>query len=318
MNFKTKVTELLNIEYPIVEGGMVWAGGVKLAISVSEAGCLGTLGGGAFSDEESLISSIQTIKSSTIKPFALNIPMIYSHADMLVEIAIAQSVPIVITSGGDPSKYTNYLKKNGIITLHVISTVGQSLKAINAGVDAVICEGSEAGGHNGRDEITTISLIPQIAKKISIPIIAAGGIATGEQMLASFVLGADAVQIGTLFASSEESSAHPNYKKMIIESEDTSTIMTSRRNSPVRVLKNSFSKKMINWDYSNLSKEEINDKIGRGRSMQGILMGDIDNGILLAGQSSALIQRVEPVSQQINNLIKEMIQSFDRIKHYFN
>ncbi len=316
MSFKTKITELLEIQYPIIEGGMVWAGGTKLAIAVSEAGCLGTLGG-AFLDEESIKNSIKIIKNETKKPFALNIPMIYSHTEMLVESAISQSVPIVITSGGDPQKYTAYLKQHGIKTLHVVATVGQSLKALNAGVDAIICEGSEAGGHNGREEISTLSLVPQVAKKVSIPVVVAGGIVTGEQMLASFILGAQGVQIGTLFASSEESATHPNYKRMIVESEDTSTIMTSRRSSPVRVLKNSFSKKMINWDYSNLLKEEINDKIGRGRSMQGILMGDIENGILLVSQSSGLIQRVEPVSQQVKNLINEMILSFERVKGFF-
>jgi enoyl-[acyl-carrier protein] reductase II len=312
--YKTKITELLNIKYPIIEGGMVWAGGENLALAVSKNGGLGTIAGGSCLSENDLQNKIDFVKNNTNKPYAINIPMIYPHADMLAEITLKNKVPVVITSAGNPNKYTSLFKKAGIKVLHVVANEKFAIKSQEAGVDAVIAEGVEAGGHNGQDELTSLVMIPNIVKKLNIPIIAAGGIATGEQILAMLVLGASAVQLGTIFAASKESDSHLNYKKEIIQSGDNSTILTGRRLSPVRALKNEFSKKILMWEYSSLTNEEILKKIGTGGSYRGIIEGDIINGTPLAGQSSVLVNELLSVDEIFYKLLKEFNNSLDKIR----
>lgn len=312
--YKTEITKLLNIKYPIIEGGMVWAGGENLALAVSENGGLGTIAGASCLSQKDLISKIDYLKNNTNKPFAVNIPMIYPHADMLAETCLKYKVPIVITSAGNPKKYTQTFKNNGIKVLHVIANEKFALKAEEAGVNAIIAEGVEAGGHNGQDELTSFVMLPNIVKKVTIPVVVAGGIATGEQILASFVLGASAVQLGTIFAASKESDSHINYKNAIINSKDNSTILTGRRLAPVRALKNDFSRKILSWEYSNLSNENILKNIGHGGSYKSIIEGDIINGTPLAGQSSALINKLLSVNEIFENLKNEFNRAVNKLQ----
>jgi len=312
--YKTKITEILNIKYPIIEGGMVWAGGKELALAVSQNGGLGTIAGGSCLSEQDLQNKIDFVKKHTDKPFAVNIPMIYPHADMLADISLRNKVPVVITSAGNPKKYTKTLKDAGIKVIHVVANEKFALKAQEAGVDIIVAEGVEAGGHNGQDELTTLVLITNIAKRVKIPVVAAGGIATGEQILAMFALGASGVQLGTLFATSKESSSHINYKNAIINSNDNSTVLTGRRLAPVRALKNDFSNKVLSWEYSDITNEELMKKIGHGGSYKGIIEGDIVNGTPLAGQSSALIHKLLSVEEIFNKLNKEFENGVKNIK----
>ena len=313
--YKTKITEILNIKYPIIEGGMVWAGGERLALAVSSNGGLGTIAGASCLSEGDLQNKIDYLKNNTDKPFAVNIPMIYPHADMLVELVLKNKVPVVITSAGNPKKYTKAFKEAGIKVIHVVANLKFALKAQEAGVDIIIAEGVEAGGHNGHDELTSFVMIPNIVKNVNIPVVAAGGIATGEQILAMFILGAEGVQVGTLFASSEEADAHINYKNAIINSKDNSTVLTGRRLAPVRALKNDFSKQVLSWEYSDLTDKEIMAKIGHGGSYKAIIEGDIVNGTPLAGQSSALIHDILSVKDIFNKLNKEFTDGVNKIKN---
>jgi len=312
--YKTKITQLLNIKYPIIEGGMVWAGGEKLALAVSESGGLGTIAGASCLSKDDLISKINYLKDNTNNPFAVNIPMIYPHADMLAEVSLEYGVPVVITSAGNPKKYTKTFKKAGIKVMHVVANEKFALKAEMAGVDVIIAEGVEAGGHNGHDELTTLVMIPNIVSKVNIPVVAAGGIVTGAQILAMLVLGAEGVQLGTIFAASKESDSHLNYKNAIINSKDNSTILTGRRLAPVRALKNEFSQKILSWEYSDLTNEEILKNIGNGGSYKGIIEGDIVNGTPLAGQSVALIEQVLSVEDIFNNLKEDFYRGLNRLK----
>ena len=313
--FKTELTEFLGLEYPVIEGGMVWAGGEKLALAVSKEGGLGTIGGASCKADKELLEKINFIRENTSNPFAVNIPMIYPHADTLAEICLKEKVPIVITSAGNPKKYTQTFKDKGIKVIHVVANEKFALKAQDAGVDAIVVEGVEAGGHNGQDEITTFVSVPNIVRRVNIPVIAAGGIATGEQILAMHVLGAQAVQIGTLFASSKESDAHINYKMAIIEAKDNSTVLTGRRLSPVRALKNEFSNKILSWEYSDLTNEEIIKNIGKGGSYKGIIEGDVVNGTPLAGQSVALIDSVMSVREIFDKLKLEFDNALKNLNY---
>ncbi len=312
--YKTKITKLLNIKYPIIEGGMIWAGGESLAIAVSENGGLGTIAGASCLSPKDLISKVNYLKSNTNKPFAVNIPMIYPHADMLAEVCLNYKVPVVITSAGNPKKYTQTFKKSGIKVLHVVANEKFAIKSEEAGVDAIIAEGVEAGGHNGQDELTTFVMLPNIVKKVTIPIVIAGGIATGEQILASFALGASGVQLGTIFAASKESDSHINYKNAVINSKDNSTTLTGRRLAPVRALKNDFSQKILSWEYSDLSNENILKNIGHGGSYKAIIEGDIINGTPLAGQSSALINELLSVNEIFDNLKNEFNRAVNKLQ----
>ncbi len=299
-----RLTELFKIKYPIIQGGMIWCSGWELASAVSNCGGLGLLGSGSMYPDV-LRDHIKKCKKSTNKPFGVNIPLLYPNVDEHIKIIIEEKVKIVFTSAGNPKKYTQFLKDNGITVVHVIANQKFALKCIDAGVDAIVAEGFEAGGHNGIDEITTMCLIPQIKSIIDIPLIAAGGIGSGAAMLASMCLGADGVQIGSLFAASKESSAHENFKSKIIDSKLGDTQLTLKELTPVRLLKNEFYDKIQNAYKSNASKEELINLLSKGRSKKGMFEGDMKNGELEIGQISASIKNILSVKEIINNLINE-------------
>ena len=299
-----RLTELFKIKYPIIQGGMIWCSGWELASAVSNCGGLGLLGSGSMYPDV-LRDHIKKCKKSTNKPFGVNIPLLYPNVDEHIKIIIEEKVKIVFTSAGNPKKYTQFLKDNGITVVHVIANQKFALKCIDAGVDAIVAEGFEAGGHNGIDEITTMCLIPQIKSIIDIPLIAAGGIGSGGAMLASMCLGADGVQIGSLFAASKESSAHENFKSKIIDSKLGDTQLTLKELTPVRLLKNEFYDKIQNAYKSNASKEELINLLSKGRSKKGMFEGDMKNGELEIGQISASIKNISSVKEIINNLMHE-------------
>ena len=299
-----RLTELFKIKYPIIQGGMIWCSGWELASAVSNCGGLGLLGSGSMYPDV-LRDHIKKCKKSTNKPFGVNIPLLYPNVDEHIKIIIEEKVKIVFTSAGNPKKYTQFLKDNGITVVHVIANQKFALKCIDAGVDAIVAEGFEAGGHNGIDEITTMCLIPQIKSIIDIPLIAAGGIGSGGAMLASMCLGADGVQIGSLFAASKESSAHENFKSKIIDSKLGDTQLTLKELTPVRLLKNEFYDKIQNAYKSNASKEELINLLSKGRSKKGMFEGDMKNGELEIGQISASIKNILSVKEIINNLMNE-------------
>ena len=299
-----RLTELFKIKYPIIQGGMIWCSGWELASAVSNCGGLGLLGSGSMYPDV-LRDHIKKCKKSTNKPFGVNIPLLYPSIEEHIKIIIEEKVKIVFTSAGNPKKYTQFLKDNGITVVHVIANQKFALKCIDAGVDAIVAEGFEAGGHNGIDEITTMCLIPQIKSIIDIPFIAAGGIGSGAAMLASMCLGADGVQIGSLFAASKESSAHENFKSEIIDSKLGDTQLTLKELTPVRLLKNEFYDKIQNAYKSNASKEELINLLSKGRSKKGMFEGDMKNGELEIGQISASIKNILSVKEIINNLMHE-------------
>ena len=299
-----RLTELFKIKYPIIQGGMIWCSGWELASAVSNCGGLGLLGSGSMYPDV-LRDHIKKCKKSTNKPFGVNIPLLYPSIEEHIKIIIEEKVKIVFTSAGNPKKYTQFLKDNGITVVHVIANQKFALKCIDSGVDAIVAEGFEAGGHNGIDEITTMCLIPQIKSIIDIPLIAAGGIGSGGAMLASMCLGADGVQIGSLFAASKESSAHENFKSKIIDSKLGDTQLTLKELTPVRLLKNEFYDKIQNAYKSNASKEELINLLSKGRSKKGMFEGDMKNGELEIGQISASIKNILSVKEIINNLINE-------------
>ena len=299
-----RLTELFKIKYPIIQGGMIWCSGWELASAVSNCGGLGLLGSGSMYPDV-LRDHIKKCKKSTNKPFGVNIPLLYPSIEEHIKIIIEEKVKIVFTSAGNPKKYAQFLKDNGITVVHVIANQKFALKCIDAGVDAIVAEGFEAGGHNGIDEITTMCLIPQIKSIIDIPLIAAGGIGSGAAMLASMCLGADGVQIGSLFAASKESSAHENFKSKIIDSKLGDTQLTLKEITPVRLLKNEFYDKIQNAYKSNASKEELINLLSKGRSKKGMFEGDMKNGELEIGQISASIKNILSVKEIINNLMHE-------------
>ncbi len=299
-----KITSLLGIQYPIIQAGMVWCSGWKLASAASNNGALGVLGAGSMYPEV-LREHIQKCKKATKNPFAVNIPLFYPQIEELFEILFEEGVKVVITSGGNPGLYTQKMKKLDITVLHVIANTKFAKKAEDAGVDAVIAEGFEAGGHNGRDETTTMCLVPSIVQHVSIPVVAAGGIATGETMLAAMSLGADGVQIGSRFAISKESSAHELFKSYVVNSKDGDTILTLKELAPVRMLKNDFYKQVLALYQKGTSKEELSKLLGRGRIKKGIFEGDVQEGNLEIGQISAVIQSVESVADIIRKIIND-------------
>lgn len=307
-----KITQLFNIKYPIVQGGMVWVSGWKLASAVSNAGGLGLIGAGSMYPDV-LREHIQKCKKATDNPFGVNVPMLYPQVDELMDIIVEEDVKIVFTSAGNPKIWTSFLKDKGIIVVHVVSSVKFALKAEQAGVDAVVCEGFEAGGHNGREETTTFTLIPMVKEHLKIPIIAAGGIGNGRGMLAAMVLGADGVQIGSRFAASIESSAHKNFKQKIIEVKDGDTQLTLKELAPVRLIKNKFYYEIEDLYKTNPSNEELKELLGRARAKKGIYEGDLIQGELEIGQIAGIINEVK----SSKDILEEIISDFESTKKLF-
>jgi enoyl-[acyl-carrier protein] reductase II len=298
------ITSLFKIKYPIIQGGMIWNSGYKLASAVSNAGGLGLIGAGSMYPEV-LREHIRKCQQATSKPFGVNVPMLYPNVEEILKIIVEEGVKIVFTSAGNPKTWTSYLKENGIIVVHVVSSSTFALKAQEAGVDAVVAEGFEAGGHNGREETTTLTLIPMVKEKISIPLIAAGGIATGRGMLAAMVLGADGVQMGSRFVASEESSAHDNFKNTVVASKEGDTQLTLKELAPVRLLKNKFYQEVQELYAQGATKEELIQLLGRARAKRGMFEGDLEEGELEIGQISGLIHDIQPVSKIIESILTE-------------
>ncbi len=301
---KTRITELFHIDVPIIQAGMVWVSGWKLAAAVSNAGALGLIGSGSMSPEL-LHEHIRKAKEATRNPFGVNIPLLRGDANELIQAVIDQKIKIIFTSAGHPLKYIDPLKSAGCIVVHVVASVKHALKAEEAGVDAIVAEGFEAGGHNGIDEITTLALVPQIADAVSVPMIAAGGIADGRQMLAVMVLGAEGVQLGTRFAATVESSAHDRYKQAIVEAKDRDTILTLKKIAPVRLLKNPFAIRAQKEESSGKSKEELLEFLGSARERKGISEGNWDEGEFEMGQSSGLVKEILPAAEVVQKTMKE-------------
>lgn len=300
-----RITQLFNIKYPIIQGGMIWNSGYKLASAVSNAGGLGLIGAGSMYPDV-LREHIQKCKKATDKPFGVNIPMLYPNIEEIMNIVVEEGVKIVFTSAGNPKTWTSFLKEKGITVVHVVSSSVFALKAQEADVDAIVAEGFEAGGHNGRDETTTLTLIPMVKEKIQIPILAAGGIATGRGMLAAMVLGADGVQVGSRFAASIESSAHNNFKQTIVNIKEGDTQLTLKELAPVRLVKNKFYNDVQALYEKCPSKEDLIQLLGRARAKKGMFEGDLEEGELEIGQIAGLIHEILPVEQ----IIQEMIADF--------
>ena len=301
---KNRITSLFNIEFPLIQAGMIWCSGWELASAVSNAGGLGIIGSGSMYPAI-LEEHILKCKAATDKPFAVNLPMLYPDIDKHVATIIKHKVPIVFTSAGNPKTWTEELKSHGIIVVHVVSSVKFALKAQEAGVDAVVAEGFEAGGHNGRDETTTMCLIPMVAEAVTIPLIAAGGIGTGRTMLAAMHLGADGVQIGSRFVATPESSAHQNFKQVVVEAKEGDTLLTLKELTPVRLVKNEFFHQ-IEQAYENCATtEELKTLLGRGRAKKGMFEGNLTEGELEIGQISGLIHEIKPAAAVVKEIIAE-------------
>ncbi len=309
-----RVNTLFNIRYPIIQAGMIWCSGWKLASAVSNAGGLGLIGAGSMYPEV-LELHISKIKNNTNKPFGVNVPLLYPQTDELIQIILREKVPVVFTSAGNPAKYTSILKKEHVKVVHVIANQKFAVKAADAGVDAIVAEGFEAGGHNGMEETTTMTLIPLIRKTVNLPLIAAGGIATGRQMLAAMALGAEGVQVGSRFAASEESSAHPAFKKSIIDSGDGATQLTLKQVMPVRMIKNKFFEQVRLAELSGAGKEYLVRLLGRGRAKKGMFEGDLDEGELEIGQVAALIDQLKPAALIVKELVEEYNSSLNELNN---
>ncbi|WP_417265588.1 NAD(P)H-dependent flavin oxidoreductase [Brumimicrobium sp.] len=301
---QNRITSLFNIEYPLIQAGMIWCSGWELASAVSNAGGLGIIGSGSMYPEI-LDEQIQKCKAATNKPFAVNLPMLYPDIDKHVATIIKHKVPIVFTSAGNPKTWTKHLQDHGIIVVHVVSSVKFALKSEEAGVDAIVAEGFEAGGHNGKDETTTFCLIPMVAEAVKIPIIAAGGIGNGAGMLAAMNLGADAVQIGSRFVASEESSAHINFKNTVVEAKEGDTVLTLKEITPVRLIKNAFYKQVVEAYNECKSVEDLVTLLGRGRAKKGMFEGDLEEGELEIGQVSGLIHKILPAAQIVEEIVND-------------
>lgn len=301
---KNRISELFNIRYPIIQAGMVWCSGWELASAVSNAGGLGLIGSGSM-HPETLELHIEKCRKSTSRPFGVNIPLLYPEIDTIIDIVIKKNIRIVFTSAGNPKTWTPRLKAHGIKVVHVVSSVKFALKSQEAGVDAVVAEGFEAGGHNGREETTTFCLVPMVADAVDIPVIAAGGIGSGRSMLAAMVLGAEGVQIGSRFAASIEASGHDNFKKMIVEAKEGDTELVLKKLAPVRLLKNSFYHKVKEAEIKGAEKEELMALLGRGRAKLGMFEGNLNEGELEIGQISAMINEIKPAAQILDEIWNE-------------
>lgn len=307
-----RVTELFGIQYPVIAGGMVWCSGWRLAAAVSNAGGLGLLGAGSM-HPETLIEHIDKMNAATDKPWGINIPLMYPEIERLIEIIIEKGVKIVFTSAGSPKKYTARFHEAGIKVAHVVSSSKFAKKCEEAGVDAVVAEGFEAGGHNGREETTTLALIPQVREAISLPLIAAGGIGSGKAMLAAMALGAEGVQIGTLFAVSEESSASDAFKQLCVNLGEDGTMLALKKISPTRLIKNELFAKIAEAESRGAEADELRELLGRAASKRGIFEGDLENGELEIGQIASTIKEVKPVAQIMHELITDFHTTQSRI-----
>ncbi len=310
---QNRITSLFNIQYPIIQAGMIWNSGWRLASAVSNAGGLGIIGAGSMYPEI-LREHIQKCKQATDKPFGVNVPMLYPDIDKIMDIIVEEGVKIVFTSAGNPKTYTSFLKENDITVVHVVSSVKFALKAEEAGVDAVVAEGFEAGGHNGREETTTFTLIPMVKEQIKVPLIAAGGIATGRGMLAAMVLGADGVQVGSRFVASEESSAHRAFKEKVVEAKEGDTILTLKELAPVRLIKNKFFEDVQALYLKSPTTDDLKGLLGRARAKRGMFEGDLEEGELEIGQISGLIHDIKPAAQ----ILIEMVEEFEAAKREVN
>ncbi len=299
-----KITQLFNIQYPIIQAGMIWNSGWKLASAASNAGILGIIGAGSMYPEV-LREHIQKCKKATDKPFGINVPMLYPNIEEIMNIIVEEEVKIVFTSAGNPKTWTKWLQDKGITVVHVVSSVKFALKAQEAGVDAIVAEGFEAGGHNGRDETTTLTLIPMVREQLHIPLIAAGGIATGKAMLACMVLGADGVQVGSRFVASEESSAHQAFKQVVVDAKEGDTQLTLKELAPVRLVKNKFYNQLQELYKTSPTPEQLKELLGRARAKKGMFEGDLEDGELEIGQIAGLIHDIKPVSEIVKNMISE-------------
>jgi enoyl-[acyl-carrier protein] reductase II len=310
-----KITTLFGVKYPLIQAGMIWCSGWGLASAVSNSGGLGIIGSGSMYPDI-LKEHVKKCKTATNKPFAVNLPMLYPDIDKHIETIIEEKVPIVFTSAGNPKTYTSLLKSHGITVVHVVSSAKFALKSQEAGVDAVVAEGFEAGGHNGREETTTLCLIPMVKKEIQIPLIAAGGISTGKQMAAAMALGADAVQIGSRFVCSNESSAHENFKKIVMNSKEGETVLTLKELTPVRLMRNEFYKKVNEAYEKGASKEELISLLGKGRAKKGMFEGDLIEGELEIGQVSGMIDEIKPAAEIVKEIMNEYAETLDLLSKY--
>ncbi|MBN2595838.1 nitronate monooxygenase [Labilibaculum sp.] len=308
-----RITSLFNIKYPIIQGGMVWCSGWKLATAVSNAGGLGLIGAGSM-HPDTFQEHIQKAKTATNKPFGVNVPLLYPEMDKIMNIIVKEGVKIVFTSAGSPKKWTPFLKKHDITVVHVVSSAFFAKKCEDAGVDAIVAEGFEAGGHNGREETTTMALIPSVRKVIKLPLIAAGGIGSGESMLSAMILGADGVQMGTRFAISEESSAHENFKKSVLKLSEGDTKLALKKLAPTRLVKNDFFNQVHEAECRGASPEEMKEILGKGRAKTGMFEGNLEEGELEIGQVSALINKIQPVSEIITQIVQEYQESLTQLQ----
>ncbi|MEO5645496.1 MAG: nitronate monooxygenase [Bacteroidia bacterium] len=304
-----KVTSLFNIAHPIIQAGMIWCSGWELAAAVSNAGGLGLIGSGSMYPDV-LREHIQKCKKATDKPFGVNVPLLYPDIEKHIQVIMEEGVKIVFTSAGNPKTWTGILKDKGITVVHVVSNVKFARKSEEAGVDAIVAEGFEAGGHNGREETTTMVLIPMIKKAVKIPVIAAGGIASGRQMLAAMALGADAVQIGSRFVASDESSAHEHFKKAVITTSEGDTLLTMKQLVPVRLIRNKFFKQIEAAEMNGASPEELKQILGRARAKKGMFEGDMEEGELEIGQVSAMVREIKPAAE----IVREILEEYEAVR----
>ncbi len=312
---QNKITRLFGIEYPIIQAGMVWASGWRLASAVSNAGGLGLLGAGSMYPGV-LREHIEKCQQATQKPFGVNLPMLYPDIDKHIGAIVDMGVKIVFTSAGNPKTWTSYLKEKGITVVHVVSSVKFALKAQEAGVDAIVAEGFEAGGHNGKDETTTLALIPAVNEKVNVPLIAAGGIATGRAMLAVMVLGADGVQVGSRFVASNEASSHQAFKEKVVEAKEGDTHLTLKELTPVRLIKNKFYNEVQQAYADGASADQLKELLGRGRAKRGMFEGDMEEGELEIGQVAALIHEIKPAAEIVHDMVNEFESARKEIELY--
>lgn len=309
---QNRITKLFNIEYPIIQGGMVWCSGWRLASAVSNHGGLGLLGAGSM-HPETLVEHIRKMKTATDKPWGINVPLLYPEIDRLMDIIVEEGVRIVFTSAGSPKKWTSMLKSHGITVAHVVSSALFAKKCEDAGVDAVVAEGFEAGGHDGREETTTLALIPQVARLCSLPLIAAGGIASGASMCAALALGAEGVQVGSRFAVAKESSAHENFKRRVFSTDEGGTMLALKKIAPTRLIKNEFYDQVRQLEDSGASAEQLKELLGKGRAKAGIFEGDLVNGELEIGQVASQLEREESVEEIIRDMIEQFNHTASRL-----
>ena len=302
--FQNRITRLFNIDYPIVQAGMIWASGWKLASAVSNAGGLGLIGSGSMYPDV-LREHVRKCRQATSRPFGVNIPLLYPDIDKHIAVVIEEKVPIIFTSAGNPRTWTNVLKQNGSIVVHVVSSSRFAVKAEEAGCDAIVAEGFEAGGHNGREETTSIILVPAVCRAVKIPVISAGGIATGRQMFAAMALGAEGVQVGSRFVASEEASSHLKFKEAVVNAREGDTALTLKQLTPVRLIRNKFYSEVQDAEWRGATTDELKALLGRARAKKGMFEGDLDEGELEIGQASALIEDILPAKKIVEDLWKE-------------